>query len=87
MTVLSLPKRDHSAPLTELVAEEIRVLAARHKSEGVNQTVLASVIGVSQSQMSKRLLGSWLRPDLAERLRAWWGGARVRIIAIEGGTS
>ena len=57
MTVLSLPKRDHSAPLKERVAEEIRALAARHKSEGVNQTVLASVIGVSQSQMSKRLLG------------------------------
>jgi len=57
MTVLSLPKRDRSAPLKERVAEEIRVLAARHKGEGVNQTVLASVIGVSQSQMSKRLLG------------------------------
>jgi len=57
MTVLSLPKRNHSAPLKERVAEEIRALAARHKSEGVNQTVLASVIGVSQSQISKRLLG------------------------------
>ena len=57
MTVLSLPKRNHSAPLKERVAEEIRALAARYKSEGVNQTALASVIGVSQSQISKRLRG------------------------------
>ena len=43
--------------LKERVAEEIRALAARYKSEGVNQTALASVIGVSQSQISKRLRG------------------------------
>jgi len=24
----------------------------------------------------------WLRPDVVERLRAWWGGARVRIMKL-----
>jgi transcriptional regulator with XRE-family HTH domain len=58
MTIHALPAPEQPTSLTLCVAEEVGVLAARHKRDGVNQAALARVLGISQSQVSKRMRGA-----------------------------
>lgn len=76
MSTLTTPAVEH---LNERVARELRALQARH---GVSQSTLAEVIGVSQSQMSKRLKGTLpLRLDEVQRLSAFFGIKPSQLLA------
>ena len=70
-TVTPLPQRPAPRSLGEVVSRAVRLLMAEHE---VNQTALALVLGVTQTQVSARLRGKaqWSLDDLA-RLAAYFG--------------
>ena len=82
-TVTPLPQRPAPRSLGEVVSRAVRVLMAEHE---VNQTALALVLGVTQTQVSARLRGKahWSLDDLA-RLAAYFGVSVAELVGGSGG--
>ena len=75
--VIEFPRR---TPLRTAVAAEVRALMGRYN---VNQTKLADVLGVTQTQVSKRLRG--LIPFDVDELDVMAGYFRVSVTELVGG--
>jgi len=77
--VIEFPRR---TPLRTAVAAEVRALMGRYN---VNQTKLADVLGVTQTQVSKRLRG--LIPFDVDELDVMAGYFHVSVTELVGGAA